>query len=345
MKLASFASKVEIEETRESLLSASAFSWDFVIMNFLGATLATYGLFANNSTAIIGAMIIAMLLGPISSLALGIIDSNFKLIAKSLLTLAGGILLVCITAGFWSWVNFRMPVTDEIMSRTAPNFIDLMIALIGGIAGAYSLVYKRLAVAFVGVAIATALVPPLCSATILLMKGQYMLAEGAFFLTFTNIVGIQFGYSSVLWLKGVSSRTLPLNKSIVHFIKTNLIGLCIMIGLGLLLFFNLSFVVKKIIFENITRNLLTEQIDEIPGNYLSGVRYNKEDGRLIIRAEVTGTARPDSVWVGSMESKIPVNYFGLPNELRIRFVKTEIITKEGRILKKQKGPYIQKDIK
>ena len=345
MKLASYATKVEIEETRESLLSASAFSRDYVIMNFLGATLATYGLFANNSTAIIGAMIIAMLLGPISSLALGIIDSNFKLIAKSLLTLAGGILLVCITAGFWSWVNFRLPVTDEIMSRTAPNFIDLMIALVGGIAGAYSLVYKRLAVAFVGVAIATALVPPLCSATILLTKGQFRLAEGAFLLTFTNIVGIQFGYSTVLWLKGVSSRNLPLNKSIVHFFKTNLIGLCTMIGLGLLLFFNLSFVVKKIIFENITRNLLTEQVDEIPGNYLSEVRYIKEDGRLIIRAEVTGTERPDSVWVGLMESKIPDNYLDMPNELRIRFVKTEIITREGRILKKQEGNYIYKDIK
>jgi len=333
VKFSSFASTDEIEETRKSLLSASAFSWDYIVMNSLGATLATYGLLANNSTAIIGAMIIAMLLGPISSLALGIVDSNLKLIAKSLLTLGGGVLIVCFTAAFWSWVNFSLPVTDEIMARTAPNFIDLMIALVGGIAGAYSLVYKRLALAFVGVAIATALVPPLCSATILLVKGQYLLAEGAFLLTLTNIVGIQFGYSVVLWIKGINSSILPINKSIIYFIRTNLIGLCIITGLGVLLTFNLTSVVKKLSFENSTRNLLTEQVNQTPGNYLSEVRYNKEDGKMVIRAVVTGLEPPDFGRVRLMESKIPVNYLGLPNELRIRFEKTEIITKDGRILK------------
>jgi uncharacterized hydrophobic protein (TIGR00271 family) len=301
-------------------------------MNGLAATMATYGLFANSSTAIIGAMIIAMLLGPISSLALGIIDSNFKLIVKSLITLFAGVLIVCITASFWSWVNFRLPVTEEIMARTAPNFIDLMIALVGGIAGAFSLVHKRLSVAFVGVAIATALVPPLCSATILLVKGQNMLAKGAFLLTFTNIVGIQFGYSIVLWLRGINSRILPLDKSIIYFIKTNLIGLCIITGLGLLLTFNLTYVVKKLIFENITRNLLIQQINKTPYDYLSEIRYNNEDGKLVIRAVVTGTEPPDSTEVGLMENKIPSNYLGLPNELRVRFIKTEIITKQGRTI-------------
>jgi uncharacterized hydrophobic protein (TIGR00271 family) len=336
MKLTSFASMVEIEETRDSLLSASEFTWDYVVMNVLAAILATYGLFANSSAVIIGSMIIAMLLGPISSLALGIIDSNFKLIAKSIMTLFVGILIVCITAGLCSLVTFRLPVTDEIMSRTAPNFIDLIIALVGGIAGAYSLVHKRLAIAFVGVAIATALVPPLCSATILLVKGQYVLAEGAFLLTFTNIVGIQFGYSTVLWLKGISSKILPLNKSIIYFIRTNLIGLCIIAGLGALLTFNLASVAKKLIFENITRNLLTEKVNETPGNFLSEVRYNKENGKLVIRAVVTGTELPNSTQVELMENKIPANYLGIPNELRIRFLKTEVITKEGRIKSQKK---------
>jgi uncharacterized hydrophobic protein (TIGR00271 family) len=333
MTLTSFASKLEIEEARDSLLSASEFSWNYVVMNILAAILATYGLFANSSAVIIGSMIIGMLLSPISSLALGIIDSNFNLIAKSIITMFGGILIVCITAGFCSLVTFRLPVTDEIMSRTAPNFIDLIIALVGGIAGAYSLVYKRLAIAFVGVAIATALVPPLCSATILLVKAQYALAEGAFLLTFTNIVGIQFGYSIVLWLKGISSRIVPLNKSIIYFIRTNLIGLCIITGLGVLLTINLASVAKKLIFENITRNLLTEQVNETPGNFLSEVRYNKEGGKLVIRAVVTGIELPTSTQVGLMENKIPTNYLGLPNELRIRFLKTEVITREGRIHK------------
>ena len=276
-------------------------------------------------------MIIAMLFGPISSLALGIIDSNVKLIGKSLLTLAGGILIVCFTAGFWSWVNFRLPITNEMLSRTTPNFIDLMIALFGGIAGAYSLVHKKLATAIAGVAIATALVPPLCAATILLVRGNYVLTRGAFLLTFTNIIGIQFGYSTVLWLKGVSSKILSFNKSIFFFLKSNLIGLCIIVGLGTMLTLNLSIVIRKLIYENTVRNILTEKIDALPGDLLSDVLFNREKGKLIIRAEVTGTELPNESQIASMESQIPANYLGLNNELRIRFVKTEVITKNGRI--------------
>jgi uncharacterized hydrophobic protein (TIGR00271 family) len=300
-------------------------------MNCIAATLATYGLFANNATAIIGSMIIGMLLGPMSGLALGIIDSNVQLIGKSLLTLAGGILIVCLIAGFWSWVNFRMPITNEMLSRTTPNFIDLMIALFGGIAGAYSLMHKKLAVAVVGVAIATALVPPLCAATIFLIKGDYLLAKGAFLLTFTNIIGIQFGYSTVLWLKGVSSKIASFNKSVFFFLKSNLIGLCIIVGLGIMLTLNLSFVIRKLIFENTVRNILTEKIDALPGNLLSDVLFNREKGKIIIRAEVTGTELPNESQVATMENQIPANYLGLTNELRIRFVKTEVITKNGRI--------------
>ncbi len=325
------ASKLQVEETRDSLLQASEFNWNYVVMNCIAATLATYGLFANNATAIIGAMIIGMLLGPISSLALGIIDSDVKLIGKSLLTLAGGVLIVCFTAGFWSWVNFRLPITNEILSRTTPNFIDLMIALFGGIAGAYSLVYKKLATAVVGVAIATALVPPLCAATILLVRGNYVLARGAFLLTFTNIIGIQFGFSTVLWLKGVSSKVLSFDKSVFFFFRSNLIGLCIIVGLGIMLTLNLSFVIRKIIFENTVRNILTEKIDAIPGNLLSDVLFNKENGKMIIRAEVTGTELPNESQVASMENQIPANYLGMDNELRIRFVKKEVITRNGRI--------------
>jgi hypothetical protein len=75
--------------------------------------------------------------------------------------------------------TYDIPITSEIMTRTAPNFLDLMIALAGGVAGAYATVSFRLSLALVGVAIATALVPPLASAGILLARGEISLALGA----------------------------------------------------------------------------------------------------------------------------------------------------------------------
>ena len=106
-------------------------------------------------------MIVAMLLSPIFSLALGIINSDVKLIIQSLITLTVGLLVVFLIAAILGLIHRSSPITHEILTRTEPNFIDLMIALAGGCAGALSLIHKKLSTAFGGVAIATALVPPL----------------------------------------------------------------------------------------------------------------------------------------------------------------------------------------
>ena len=124
---------------------------------------------------------------------------------------------------------------------------------------------------------------------------------------------------------------MPFNKSVFIFLKTNLIGLFIVIGLGILLTFNLSFLIRKLVFENSTRNILTEHIDSTLGNFLSNVRHNSEEGKMTIRAEVTGTELPNENQVALLENQIPGNPLHLPNELRIRFVKTEIMTRNGRL--------------
>ena len=326
----------EITETRENLVWASELSWNYIIMNCLAATVATYGLFSNSPAVVIGAMIIAMLLGPISSLALGIIEGSVNLILKSLLTLITGVLTVCLTSAFWGWLHISSPLTNEIMARTSPNLMDLMIALAGGMAGALSLMHKRLATAFVGVAIATALVPPLASASILLVRGDFTLARGAFLLTFTNIVGIQFGYSLVLWLGNVSLAGKGGESSLISFVKRNMLGLIIMLLLGALLTYNLSSVVGKFNFERTTQKILTKEISAIPGSDLDEIRFDNEGGKLVIRVVVRGPNAPDKNTVAAWESKLAANYLHIPNELRIRFVKTVVITKEGELFNDNK---------
>lgn len=321
----------ELKETRQSLLWASKLTWNYVIMNGLAATLATYGLFANSPAVVIGAMIVAMLLGPISSLALGIIDSNIRLMARSLFTLLVGILVVCVISAFWGWVNMNAPITDEILIRTSPNLMDLMIATGGGMAGALSLVHKRLATAVVGVAIATALVPPLSSASILLARGEFQLALEAFLLTFTNIVGIQFGYALVLWLKKLELVPKKGRQTLLLFIKRSAIGISIMIGLGILLTHNLTATINKFNFESQTRVVLAKGIESINGALLNEVRFQAADGKLVIRAVMIGPYAPDNNMVAAFEDRIAPNYLHIPNELRIRFVKTNVITRKGEL--------------
>jgi uncharacterized hydrophobic protein (TIGR00271 family) len=176
-------------------------------MNVLATIVACAGLFANSPAVVIGAMVIALLLGPITGIALALVDGDTHLLRQALPTLIGGVLSVMATAFFVGKVFQAVPLTDEIMARTSPNILDLIIALAGGAAGAYATASPRLNSGLIGVAIATALVPPLASASLLLARGETLLASSAFLLAFTNIVAIQFASSVVFWLLGYHELT------------------------------------------------------------------------------------------------------------------------------------------
>ncbi len=132
---------------------------------------------------------VAMLIGPIAAVSLALVDSDFALLLKSLLALGGGICGVMLTAFLLGWLHRHIPITAAILARTAPNFMD-MIALVGGTAGAIATIAPRISTAFVGVAISTALLPPLTSASLLVARGDYDLVGSAFLLALTNMVAI-----------------------------------------------------------------------------------------------------------------------------------------------------------
>lgn len=180
------------EEVREKIREGATLNASYMAMNLMAAVIASYGLLANSPAVVIGAMIVAMLLGPIAGLGLAVADSDARLFLKSLVALLAGSLGVMAIACIVGLLHSTVLVSSEMMARTAPNLFDLMIALAGGAAGAYATVSPRLSVAFVGVAIATALVPPLATASLLLTRGDVPLALGALMLALTNMVAIQF---------------------------------------------------------------------------------------------------------------------------------------------------------
>jgi uncharacterized membrane protein len=132
-------------------------------------------------------------------------------------------------------IHKDIPITTEIIARTAPNLLDLMIALAGGAAGAYATVSFRLSAALVGVAIATALVPPLSSAGILLARGERSLAMGALGLVVVNLVAIQFSSSVVLWITGFRRVTRTSGRPFSKFLKQNIFSIVVLVVLGVLL--------------------------------------------------------------------------------------------------------------
>jgi uncharacterized hydrophobic protein (TIGR00271 family) len=178
----------------------------FAILLTLASIIACAGLIANSVASIIGAMIIAPLMGPIVGIALGIVVGLPVRALRSLMVAVAGIALtigVGVALGAWLGSAPSVPFNSEIVGRTSPSLIDLVVALAAGAAGAYATSNAKVADSLPGVAIAISLVPPLGTVGILLSHGDYASASGAMLLFLTNFVSIVLAASVVFVLVGV----------------------------------------------------------------------------------------------------------------------------------------------
>ena len=313
----------------------SEFDSAYIIMNGLATVVACYGLFENSPAVVIGAMIIAMLLGPIAGVSLGLVDKNNALVRKALPTLLGGFLVVYGIAFILGVIHRDIPLTDEIYARTAPNLMDLMIALGGGAAGAFSMISPRLSVAFVGVAIATALVPPLSSSAICLARGEYPMALGAFLLAFTNIVAIQVAGSLMMWLGGYRG-----NPETPHFsaLKRNVLSIVVLCALAVFLGDQLQKLVSKQIYEASVRKILKTAAKSHSGaNFVQAV-FQEEEKQVVVVAvyRTPSPFTPDEV--GVLEPQLPRRPGTSNLELQIRSVPISVASKSGYLFSSEDPP-------
>lgn len=311
---------------RANIEASSEFDFAYVAMNGFAAVVGCYGLFENSPAVVIGAMVIAMLLGPISGVALGLVDKNNELLREAFWTLAAGVGVVYGVSFIIGVIHHDLPLTDEVFSRTAPNFMDLMIALGGGAAGAYAMITPRLNVAFVGVAIATALVPPLAASAICLARGDYHLAFGALLLAFTNIVGIQVACSLVMWLGGYRGTSERLRGS---ELERNLVSVALLLILTVVLGTALRQLIAKQIYEASVRRILNTASTTHNGAYLTDVRF-EQAGTTAIVVAVYRTPSPFTPQeAGNIEPKLPVPHGTTSLELRIRSVPISVVSRYG----------------
>lgn len=300
----------------------------YLAMNGLATLVACYGLLENSPAVVIGAMLIALLLGPISGLALSLVDGNDALMRRALLSLLAGAGVVYATALAFGALHAAFPLTAEIYARTAPNLMDLMIALFGGAAGAYAISTARLNGAAVGVAIATALVPPLASSAICLARGEYRLSAGALLLAFANIVGIQTAGSAVWWLTGYRGQRAGRIAS-GRLLKRSALSIAILVALAVLLTMNLRRLIQNEMYEAAIRSALQREAVARPGAYLADVRFRRELKRIVVTAIYRTPVAFAPEQVAVIEDTLPRMDGAAEIELRIRSVPVIVASKQG----------------
>ena len=201
--LASITEDTDSETTISNIMKGVEFRADNVWVLFFAIIIASVGLNVNSTAVIIGAMLISPLMGPIMGLGLAIGISDNELLRKSLKNLFIMIVISLVASSLYFLISPLSDAQSELLARTKPTIYDVFIAFFGGLAGILASSRKQEKITVVsGVAIATALMPPLCTAGYGLGTGQLIYFVGAFYLFFINAFFIALAtYLMVRYLK------------------------------------------------------------------------------------------------------------------------------------------------
>ncbi|MBP1949234.1 TIGR00341 family protein [Virgibacillus litoralis] len=185
-----------------TITEASHMSVSYMWFIVFSAFVATVGVIKSSPAVVIGAMVIAPIIGPVTAVSFASVLGDFKLIRRSILTSLFGVGVPVLVASVFSFL-FNAPVnSDEFLSRTAIQIIDVIAALASGAAGALSFI-KRNEGALVGVMVSVALVPPAVVLGMNLGAGRWEEALVPFILLMVNVNSIMLSAVIVFWLSGI----------------------------------------------------------------------------------------------------------------------------------------------
>jgi len=170
---------------------SESFGWQLYRVQFiLSSIIASLWLLTNSIPVIIGGMLIAPILQPIKTFAFAVTTWSKHSYIKALKMMVISIFVAVFVAFIIAWIVPFAGINNEILSRTSPTIVDLFIALASGVIAVLSIAYKRLSESIAGVAIAVALMPPLCVVGIGLQFLNWDITIGSWLLFLTNLVAI-----------------------------------------------------------------------------------------------------------------------------------------------------------
>ena len=282
--------KEDEEETIESLKKGVEFRGTTLWVLIFAIFLASLGLNTNSTAVIIGAMLISPLMGPIMGFGLGLGIADFDLVKRSLRNYLTATLFSVVTATIYFLISPINEAQSELLARTSPTIYDVLIAFFGGLAGIVAGSTKLKGNVIPGVAIATALMPPLCTAGFGLATGNLSYFLGAFYLYFINTVFISLStYIVVRMLKYKNKEILDKKREQTVRRYMMIIVTCTIIP-SLYLTYR---VFKDTLFDQQVRSFVNKELDFPNTQVLSKTIAVDTAGRKEINVVLLGEAVPD----------------------------------------------------
>ncbi|WP_455107890.1 TIGR00341 family protein [Porphyromonas sp.] len=255
-----------IEEITRGVSFRGANLWVLIVAIFI----ASLGLNVNSTAVIIGAMLISPLMGPIIGMGLAVGINDLELLKRALKNFSVATLISVLTAMLYFLISPLEEAQSELLARTTPTIYDVLIAFFGGAAGIIALSTRgRGGNVIPGVAIATALMPPLCTAGYGLATGQLTFFFGAFYLFFINTVFISLATIIGVRLMGFRHHEVlaPDRAKRAHHILT-----LIIVATTLPALLMTADIIRTSIFENNLRRFIAAELAQSGTQILSSGR-------------------------------------------------------------------------
>jgi uncharacterized hydrophobic protein (TIGR00271 family) len=298
----------------------------FYTMVAASTAIATFGLIMNSTAVVIGAMLVAPLMTPIFGIALALVRGDASLLGRAIRAEIAGVILTVSLAACFGFIMPELEVTQEMLSRTSPNLLDLLVAVFAGFAGAYAMVDEHISPALPGVAIATAIVPPLANSGLCIALGAYSGAIGSFLLFFANFLSILLIASAIFFASGMAREFKSITKKDV--IRR--------FGLATFGFLIVAALLSKGLYDMVqTRHIrrsidtvLTEEFSHLPATEMGTVVHHKYKDKNYVLAHVhaSGDIQPSRVKL--MENALE-NELKAPVELFVRSTLSKDVSATG----------------
>jgi uncharacterized hydrophobic protein (TIGR00271 family) len=254
----------DFDKIHEAIEKDLSFRGSNIWILMFATIVASVGLNMNSTAVVIGAMLISPLMGPINGMGYSIATYNFPLLRKAFKNFSFAVIASLIASTAYFSLSPISTAHSELLARTSPTIYDVIIALFGGLAGIVAISSKQKGNVIPGVAIATALMPPLCTAGYGIATGQIYYFFGAIYLFTINVVFIAI--SAVL----ISQLLKFPIRSLIDNVKKKKINQLISFITALVfipsIYFGYNLVQKEKFIENATKYV--NDISVVEGNFL-----------------------------------------------------------------------------
>ncbi len=265
---------------------------NFFVLLLLAAVIATFGLISDSTASVIGAMIVAPLMGPIMATAAAVVMGSAERALRSLALVVVGVICVIGLSMALTWIVPDVAISftenSQLSSRIAPGLLALLTALASGAAGAFITAREEIADSIGGVAIAISLVPPLCVVGIALRMGEFGPASGAMMLFITNFLAILLA-GGLTFLLGGLGRVAITDDSV----RTRRNAFIVVVVATLLIAIPLSITTYNVVNNALEERAALQEVDA----WLDGATYhiiavNVNDRTVVVTVDGDGELRP-----------------------------------------------------